>query len=238
LAENGKLGNHPNAKVIPTKGWRANLRKFNRPKEKPMNKRCQMNKVWQVAGNFIIILMVLALAGCAAPTPTALRMLKPGDSVGGMIVQKGASKPDVPPIWAFCSPDSGNKPGVVTEDCTVPALPELGIGHGWITYDEANRESDWKAFTWELYLDGQAIDLNAFGIFDADLPQTGVPGHDPNEEVITKLRAHDVLLTNLKPGDHILRSVMHQSEAVGDELGGTYSPGTYELIVNFTIEAQ
>jgi hypothetical protein len=201
-----------------------------------MNKSCQMNKVRQVAGNFIIILMVLALAGCAAPTPTALPMLKPGDSVGGMIVQKGASESQSPPIWAFCSPSTGEKPGVTTEDCTVPALPELSIGHGWFTFDEATRDSEWKVITWELYLDGQAIDLNAFGTFDADLPQTGMPGHDPNEEVITKLRSWDVLLTNLKPGTHVLRSVTHQSEALDDGLGFSSPAGTYELIVNFTIE--
>jgi len=196
-----------------------------------------VNKVRQVAGIFIIILMVLILAGCAAPSPTTLPMVKPGDSVGGMIVQKGASKSDGPPIWAFCSPSAGEKPGVVTEDCTVPALPELSIGHGWITFDEATRDSEWKVIKWELYLDGQAIDLNAFGTFDADLPQTGVPGHDPNEEVITKLRSWDVLLTNLKPGAHTLRSVLHQSDALDDGLGGIEPPGTYELIVNFTIEA-
>lgn len=202
-----------------------------------MNMRCDMNKAQQAAVNFIIILTVLALAGCAAPTPAAVSMLKPGDSVGGMIMQKGAGESQSPPIWAFCSATGGDKPGVITEDCTVPALPELAIGHGWITFDEATRDSEWKAFTWELYLDGQAIDLNAFGTFDADFPMTGLPGHDPNEEVITKLRSWDVLLTNLKPGAHTLRSVIHQSEAVDDGLGGTYPPGTYELIVNFTIEA-
>lgn len=196
-----------------------------------------MNKVRQVAGIFIIILMVLILAGCAAQSPKTVPMVKPGDSVGGMIVQKGASKSEGPPIWAFCSPAGGTKPGVVTEDCTVPALPELAIGHGWITFDETTRDSQWKVFKWELYLDGQAIDLNAFGTFDADLPQTGVPGHDPNEEVITKLRSWDVLLTNLKPGVHTLRSVLHQSEALDDGLGGSAPAGTYDLIVNFTIEA-
>jgi hypothetical protein len=78
--------------------------------------------------------------------------------------------------------------------------------------------------------------LNTFGTFDADLPQTGMPGHDPNEEVITKLRSWDVLLTNLKPGTHVLRSVTHQSEALDDGLGFSSPAGTYELIVNFTIE--
>jgi hypothetical protein len=62
--------------------------------------------------------------------------------------------------------------------------------------------------TWELYLDGQQVNLDSFGTFDADLPQAGVPGHDPNQEVITKLRSWDVLLEQPTPGAHTLRSVL------------------------------
>jgi hypothetical protein len=108
-------------------------------------------------------------------------------------------------------------PGVTTTECNVPALPELAVGHGWWTADEALRDSSWEAMTWELYLDGQQVDLDAFGTFDADLPQTGLPGHETNEEVIT-------------------RSVVHLSQQVNDGFHVTEA-GTYELVVNFTVEA-
>jgi hypothetical protein len=184
------------------------------------------------------LLMVMILTGCntTAPSPTASPMIKPGGKIGEMVVQKGASESQGPPIWAFCSPAFAN-PGITTVDCNVPALPELSIGHGWWAKDVATRDSNWQALKWELYLDGQAIDLNAFGTFDADLPQTGLPGYGADEEVITKLRSWDVLLTNLKPGAHTLRSVLHVSEMVNDGLTGETAPGTYELDVNFTIEA-
>ena len=65
--------------------------------------------------------------------------------------------------------------------------------------------ASWQAMTWELYLDGQQIDLNAFGTYDDDLPQTGLPGHPPDEEVITKLRSWDVVLGNPNAGPHTLR---------------------------------
>jgi hypothetical protein len=194
-----------------------------------------MRKIHQVT-IFILILMLLLLAACAStpPSPTTVPMIKPGGKIGEMVVQKGARESQGPPIWAFCSPAFTGP--TTTVECTVPALPELSIGHGWWAKDEATRDSNWKALKWELYLDKQAIDLNAFEAYNTDLPQTGLPGYGANEEVIAKLRTWDVLLTNLKPGAHTLRSVLHVSETVNDGFFEDTKPGTYELIVNFTIE--
>ena len=158
---------------------------------------------------------------------------QPGDSIGEMVLKTGGS--EIVPIWAFCVPAFLN-PGVTTTECNVPPLPELAIGHGWFSADEALRDSNWQAMTWELYLDGQQVDLNAFGTYDADLPQTGLPGHDPNEEVITKLRSWDVVVGNPTAGAHTLRSVLHVSQQVDDGFHVTEA-GTYELVVNFTVEA-
>ncbi|NIO68115.1 MAG: hypothetical protein GTN71_03420 [Anaerolineae bacterium] len=127
-------------------------------------------------------------------------------------------------------------PGVTTTECNVPPLPELAIGHGWFSADEALRNSNWQAMTWELYLDGRQVELNAFGTYDADMPQTGLPGHDPNEEVITKLRSWDVVVGNPTAGAHTLRSVLHLSQQVDDGFHVTEA-GTYDLVVNFTVEA-
>jgi hypothetical protein len=158
---------------------------------------------------------------------------QPGDSIGEMVLKTGGS--EIVPIWAFCVPAFLN-PGVTTTECNVPPLPELAIGHGWFSADEALRDSCWQAMTWELYLDGRQVDLNAFGTYDADMPQTGLPGHDPNEEVITKLRTWDVVLGNPTAGAHTLRSVLHLSQQVDDGFHVTEA-GTYELVVNFTVEA-
>jgi len=158
---------------------------------------------------------------------------QPGDSIGEMSLKTGGS--EIVPIWAFCVPAFLN-PGVTTTECNVPPLPELAIGHGWFSADEALRDACWQAMTWELYLDSQQVDLNAFGTYDADLPQTGLPGHDPNEEVITKLRSWDVVVGNPTAGAHTLRSVLHLSQQVDDGFHVTEA-GTYELVVNFTVEA-
>jgi hypothetical protein len=89
---------------------------------------------------------------------------------------------------------------------------------------------------WELYLDGQQVDLEAFGTYDADLPQTGLPGHDADEEVITKLRSWDVVLVNPTLGAHTLRSVLTVSQAVDDGFHVTEA-GTYKLVANLIVAA-
>jgi hypothetical protein len=178
----------------------------------------------------VLVIVMLMLPGVLyAQEPAA----QPGDTIGEMVLETGGS--EIVPIWAFCSPAFLN-PGVTTTECNVPALPELAVGHGWWTADEALRDSCWEAMTWELYLDGRQVDLNAFGTFDADLPQTGLPGHDPNEEVITKLRSWDVVPVNPTAGAHTLRSVLHLSQQVDDGFH-VVEAGTYELVVNFTVEA-
>lgn len=176
---------------------------------------------------WLILVLVFIWPGSAwADSP-----VKPGDAIGEMVVTTGGS--EIVSIWAFCVPAFLN-PGVTTTECNIPAFPELAIGHGWWTADEALRDASWEAMTWELYLDDQQVDLDAFGTFDADLPQTGLPGHDANEEVITKLRSWDVVLEQPTPGAHTLHSVLHLAQTVDDGFHVTEA-GTYELVVNFTV---
>lgn len=194
---------------------------------------------------FALLIALIVATACAAPTPTSappvptprstlpIAMLKPGEKIGEMIVTTGSAKFQGPPLWAFCSP-AFQKPGVTTTQCDVPPLTEIVIGHGWFATTDALRESNWKAMTWELYLDGQQLDLNAFGAYDADLPQKGLPGQDPNKEIITKLRTWDVLLTNVRPGAHTLKSVVRITQEINDGFHATKA-GTYELIVNFKV---
>jgi hypothetical protein len=182
---------------------------------------------------FAITLLVVGMLVLPSALAAQGAGLQPGDSIGEMSLKAGGS--DGPPLWAFCSPAFLN-PGVTTTECAVPPLPEVAIGHGWFSADEALRDSNWEAMTWELYFDGQQVDLDAFGTFDADLPQTGLPGYDADEEVITKLRSWDVVLVNPTIGTHNLRSVLTVSQEIDDGFHTT-AAGTYELAVNFAVEA-
>jgi len=185
----------------------------------------------RLIGITILVVAILAVPGVLYAQGTALQ---PGDSIGEMSLRAGGS--EGPPIWAFCVPAFLN-PGVTTTECTVPPLPELAIGHGFYTADEALRDASWEAMTWELYLDGQQVDLDAFGTEDGDLPLApGQLGYDPNQDVIAKLRGWDVVLVNPTAGAHILRSVLHLSQQM-DNGFHVMDAGMYELVVNFTVEA-
>lgn len=179
----------------------------------------------------VLVVAVLVVPGALYAQETAAQ---PGASIGEMPLRSGGS--EGPPIWAFCVPAFLN-PGVTTTECAVPPLPELAVGHGWFSADEALRDSNWEAMAWELYLDGQQVDLEAFGTEEGDLPLApGQPGYDPNKEVIAKLRSWDVVLVNPTAGAHTLRSVMTLSQDA-DNGFHTMAGGTYELVINFAVEA-
>jgi hypothetical protein len=163
-------------------------------------------------------------------------MLKPGASLNGLTLRKSSPSDQGPPLWAFCPPAFSSEPGKLKVECSLPPLPGLGIGHGWFARDESTRDANWSAMQWELFLDEKAVDLGAFGSYDADLPQGGLPGMQADQEVITKLRSFDVLVENLTLGQHSLRSVLHLSQPVDNGLEPEKPAGDYELLVVFTVE--
>jgi hypothetical protein len=169
-------------------------------------------------------ILLAALVYACDDDPTGLEnAIRPGDSIGGATVTRGAAQ--IVPLFAFCSPAFSAEPGVVTRDCAVQPVPELAIGHGWFATDESRRAANWREFTWELYLDGSRVDLDAFGFFDADLPMG---------DVTAKLRAWDVVVAGLTPGAHTWRSVLHVREPVNDGFHTTPA-GRYELVINVTV---
>jgi len=178
-----------------------------------------MKKVLLLSFNVLIAVLI---ACQPVGRSMATSMLKPGDEIDSMVITTGSAK--APPLWAFCSliQQRGN---AITSHCSVPSmLPKLAIGHVFMVADEALTELDWSDFTWELSIDDQTVDLEPFGTYDYMMPS--MPrNRSPIREVFKVLTAWDVVLTNLKPGEHTLRGLA-QSE-----------PNTYTWIVNLTIEA-
>lgn len=173
---------------------------------------------------FIIIglLMIAVVIACQpAGQYTDNSMLKPGDEVNGMVITTGTS--EAPMLWAFCPPALENE-GAITADCQVPPLSRLAIGHPFGMADPALQALDWSALTWELYLDGAPLDLEAFGIHKYVMPDLA-PHPSPIREIFRQMKAWDVVLINPTPGVHTLR---------GRAYTGT---DIYTWIVNFTIEA-
>ena len=170
--------------------------------------------------NFSLLIAVVVVYQSASKSADELK-LKPGDEINGMVITTGAAK--VPPLWAFCPPAPVND-GVRVVECRVPSLPRLAIGHTFRLANPALQTLDWSALTWELSVDGQPVDLEAFGIYDFVLPDLA-PHPSPVREIFRQFKAWDVILTNLMPGAHTLHGIAY-SEAV-----------TYTWTVNFTVEA-
>jgi hypothetical protein len=175
--------------------------------------------------NFLLLGFNLLLAVAIACQPVGQSMdnpmLKPGDEVNDMLITTGAAK--VPPLWAFCPPSPVND-AVRAVDCRVPSLPRLSIGHTFRLADPVLQTLDWSALTWELSVDGQMVDLEAFGTYDFAVPDLA-PHPSPLREIFRQFKAWDVILTNLMPGAHTLHGIAY-SQAV-----------TYTWTVNFTVEA-
>jgi len=178
-----------------------------------------MKKFWLLSFNLLI-----AFATACQPTrqSTDKSMLKPGDEIDGMIITTGTAK--TPPLWAFCSPALEND-GVMSADCEVPQLSRLAIGHTFGVADPTLQTMDWSSLTWELHVNGQPVDLEAFGIHNYVMPDLA-PRPSPVREIFGQMKAWDVVLTNPTPGAHVL-------------LGTAYAKNEmHKWIVNFTVKTR
>ena len=146
--------------------------------------------------------------------------LKPGDEIDGMILSTRAS--ESLPLWIFC-PSTLEKHGM-SIDCQVPSVPRLAIGHTLGVTDPALQALDWSVLNWELSLDGQPIDLKAFGICEFVWPGLAA-SPSPIREIFRHTKAWDVVLINPTPGAHTLSGVAYDEAE------------TYAWTVNFTVEA-
>ncbi|GEM_PF-826609 len=150
------------------------------------------------AGNVVFILIVLVLSACQpqselleSENTTDGVMLRPGDLIGEMQVVKSELENMNLSIFNYCEPYLGSQPVVLTFECQVPRSDFLFIGYGEIanSIDELNKK--WEAKTWRLSINGNPVDLSAFGTLDVDLGR--------------KIRVWNVALENLSLGSHVLR---------------------------------
>jgi len=169
-----------------------------------------------------ILLSTILLISCGPSD-----MIWPSDRIGSMWVNRyGHTNTEF--LWDHCDDRMTETPGIQTTECTVPWVDELFIGYGIRALDKSQRDALWKARTWELYIDGQAVDLPAFNVADFDAEQDGKT---------IRFRLWRIRLRNIPEGLHTLRYVMHVNQEVeGDP--ASQSVGIYELLVNFTFEAK
>lgn len=110
------------------------------------------------------------------------------------------------------------------------------IGFGWVTNNEQALNDQWPAISTELYVNGQMVDQAAFGSLDADVPISAAPGEDASKVLNVKLRAWNVALENLTPGQLELRYVRNVDRDLTDEMT-TVPKGLYDITYKITVDA-
>ncbi len=169
---------------------------------------------------FNLALLAMIVTACQfVPAPSeaslAVPMLRPGDKVSNMILTTGRLNSGLrtSSIWDFCL-SAMDSAGQATRECRVPPYRQVVIGEQWSASDVGQLDADWSVMTWELYIDGQPVDLAAFGTFDENLRNS-------------RWRGWNAVLMNLTSGSQLtLRYVLRLDQPVGD-----YQAGTYELVV-------
>ena len=184
-----------------------------------------MNKLLKI---FILVAvlppLLLACSKKGAPSQlfeqsVAYPLLKPGGKIDDMLITTDMER--AIPLWSFCLPTRENE-HLITVNCDELSFDKLAIGHTFGVMDLVPEPIDWEELTWQIALDGQPVDLEAFGAYDFVHPDLA-PNPSQVREVFRTIRVWNIVLENPAPGAHVLYG-RAQSE---DE--------TYTWIVNFTV---
>ncbi len=183
-----------------------------------------MNKLLKVLLLAVLPLFVLAcgtsgFSGSAAQLSSIPPLLKPGDKIDSMVITTGAEEATA--LWTFCQPTMNND-HLIMLDCGEVSFSRLAIGHTFGVMDLAFGESDGTELTWELYLDGIPIDLDAFGTYSFIQPAL-TNDLSAIKEGFGSVQVWDVVIENPTPGDHVVSGHARS----GDK--------TYTWVVNFTV---
>lgn len=152
----------------------------------------------------LVVALGCALVWMSATVAVAanehLTTIQPSTRVNGMLVVQGPGQRSQVRLFSdWCDPVVLT-PGHRTRNCgRIPYAPRLFVGYG--LYDSQNKiERTWKASKWEMWIDGERVNLQAFGTADRWLLKFGPAG---NKDVV--LREWNVTLIKPTPGRHALR---------------------------------
>jgi hypothetical protein len=149
-------------------------------------------------------------------------ILRPGDEADGMRLTT-ATGADTKIFGTFCDPIIV-KPGTYARTCQVPELQRLMIGYGNLATSAELLEQGWQAGRWQLYLDGQRVDLATFGTLPDDHYFETAIGQE------VWLREWSVTIVNPTPGQHTLRYVQEPFPPGAAAVGRMDATWTFTVI--------
>jgi hypothetical protein len=149
----------------------------------------------------LLLLPILFLAACSTPatippaTPTPIDMIQPGDTTNGVLVTTGT----VDSSFVFDLPCT-KKDGIYV--CTTTLSNPTNVSASVYGFTPEEVQSKWETFIYTVTIDGQPVDLPAFGTIDFVHEQTKL-----------YMRAYNIVLIGTEP---ITLSV-HDKGSVTDE---------------------
>lgn len=155
-----------------------------------------------VSGAFLVgWILGLVFVTAASASEQRRTIIEPSTRVNGMLVVQGTvDRAEARLFGMYCDPvvlDNGRE----TRRCQflIPNTTRLYVGYGSFGPRRAF-ESDWRKLRWSMWIDGEPVDLGAFGTTDRwllDYPPAG--GRD------VLLREWTVTLVRPTPGRHTIR---------------------------------
>lgn len=163
-----------------------------------------MSRGWR--GVATAALVAAALAGIPSHTDTAaaashgLGTIEPWARVNGMLVVAGTvRRAEVALFGSWCDPVV-LRAGRRTRACgRVPRVERLFVGHGWFAA-APSIDKEWRQLRWEMWIDGQSVELDKFGTSDRWLVR-----FPPARGRSVILREWSVTLLHATPGRHSIR---------------------------------
>lgn len=140
-----------------------------------------------------IVLFAFILSSCAKATPPpAEGMINPGDKTGDFLITTGDGEDVIFVTKLHCPFDESAQ----TESCEQPVGTKVNVSNGifddssdGITLDEL-----WSEQTYEMFIEGRPVNLQAFGTVDFNNPMVGT------------VRVWNVVIVTDKPGKIIAYS--------------------------------
>jgi hypothetical protein len=141
-------------------------------------------------------LVLASSAGAIAKRPP----IGPGGKIGTMRLVRGTVATADAKLFDFCEPVI-TQPGTYRRTCLpVPKVRRLFVGYGSFFADPAELDAYWKATRWQMWLDGRAVAVRAFGTSDRTLV-----AFPPAGGVDATLREWRVTLVGPTLGRHTIR---------------------------------
>lgn len=155
-------------------------------------------------------------------------LLQPGEKIGDMTITTGVE--DAFPLSAICSATKENDYSIRVDCGELFVCANVVIGQTFGVMDLIHAMNlipqpiHWEELVWEMSVDGHAIDLDAFGVYDfvhSDLARS----RSPIREVFKMDRLWNVVLVNPTPGLHKVQGQAQTRDGAA----------TYTWVVNFTV---